>query len=45
VQPGDTLWSIALRLDPSGDPRPIVQRLEQQVGGDTVQAGERVVLP
>jgi hypothetical protein len=45
VQPGDTLWSIALRLDPSGDPRPLVQRLEQQVGGDTVQPGERVVLP
>jgi len=45
VQPGDTLWSIAVRLDPSGDPRPTVQRLEHQVGGDAVHPGERVVLP
>ena len=45
VQPGDTLWSIALRVDPGGDPRPVVARLEAQVGGDVVHPGERVVVP
>ncbi|HUY20880.1 MAG TPA: LysM peptidoglycan-binding domain-containing protein [Acidimicrobiales bacterium] len=45
VQPGDTLWSIAERLDPSGDPRPLVAQLAAEVGGDTVVPGEHVVLP
>lgn len=45
VQPGDTLWSIAERLDPQGDPRPIVSELEAQVGSDTVVPGERLRLP
>ena len=45
VQPGDTLWSIAVRMDPSGDPRPVVARLAADVGGDTVVPGERLVLP
>ena len=39
VQPGDTLWSIAERLDPTGDPRPVVAQLAAQVGGDTVVPG------
>ncbi|HVA03258.1 MAG TPA: LysM domain-containing protein [Acidimicrobiales bacterium] len=45
VQPGDTLWSIADRLDPSGDPRAVVARLEAQVGGDNVVPGESLALP
>jgi LysM repeat protein len=45
VQPGDTLWSIAQRVDPSGDPRPLVDRLAAQVGTDDVVPGERVTLP
>ncbi|MGA2520805.1 MAG: LysM domain-containing protein [Acidimicrobiales bacterium] len=45
VQPGDTLWSIAVRLDPTGDPRPVVAQLAAEVGGDSVVPGERVVLP
>ncbi len=45
VRPGDTLWSIAVRLDPSGDPRPVVAKLEAEVGGDTVVPGEQLVLP
>ncbi len=45
VQPGDSLWSIAERVDPSGDPRPLMARLASQVGSDTVVPGERVVLP
>jgi len=45
VQPGDTLWSIALRLDPTGDPRPVVAKLEAEIGGDNVVPGEQLVLP
>ncbi len=45
VRPGDTLWSIATRLDPSGDPRVVVARLEAQIGGDSVVPGEQLVLP
>jgi hypothetical protein len=45
VRPGDTLWSIAVRLDPTGDPRPVVTRLAAQVGSDTVVPGEQLVIP
>jgi hypothetical protein len=45
VQPGDTLWSIATRLDPSGDPRPIVAQLATETGSDTLEVGQRVWLP
>jgi hypothetical protein len=45
VQPGDTLWSIAERVDPAGDPRPLVARLASQLGSDTVVPGEHLVLP
>jgi Tfp pilus assembly protein FimV len=45
VQPGDTMWSIAQRLDPTGDPRAVVAQLEAQVGSDTLQPGERIHLP
>ncbi len=45
VQPGDTLWSIVGRVDPSGDPRPLVARLAAQIGSDTVVPGEHLVLP
>ena len=45
VRAGDTLWSIAERLDPTGDPRPVVAQLSAQLDSDTVVPGERVVLP
>jgi hypothetical protein len=45
VQPGDTLWSIAQRLDPEGDPRPTMAALSEQAGGDTLRPGERLILP
>jgi hypothetical protein len=45
VQPGDTLWSIAQRLDPQSDPRPVVALLSAQVGSDTVSPGEHLRLP
>jgi nucleoid-associated protein YgaU len=45
VRPGDTLWTIAERVDPSADPRPIVAQLSAQTGSDTVVPGERIILP
>ncbi len=45
VQPGDSLWSIATRADPTGDPRPLVAKLAAQIGSDTVQPGEQIVVP
>ena len=44
VQPGDTLWSLARRIQPSGDIRPLVDRLASRHGGTALQPGDRVVL-
>ena len=38
---GDTLWSIARRLQPEGDVRPLVQHLDAQVDGP-LRAGQRL---
>ncbi|MFN8035780.1 MAG: LysM peptidoglycan-binding domain-containing protein [Acidimicrobiia bacterium] len=43
VQPGDSLWSIAQRLAPGRDPRPIVDELEQVRRGATLQPGETII--
>jgi Tfp pilus assembly protein FimV len=46
VQPGDTLWSIARRVAPGQDPRPVVDRLIEANdlrGG--LQAGEELSIP
>ncbi len=45
VQPGDSLWSIAQREDPTADPRPLVARLVAETGSVTVVPGERITLP
>ena len=34
VRPGDTLWSIAGRVDPSSDPRPVVDAIMRANGVD-----------
>jgi LysM domain len=44
-QPGDTLWSIAVRFAGGGDPRALVDQLESQIGGGALQPGERLYLP
>ena len=44
VEPGDTLWSIAERIAPGEDPRPIVYRLAQQTGGASLRPGQRLTL-
>lgn len=45
VQPGDTLWSIATRLDPSGDPRVLLTSLEGQTSSGVVHPGESLLVP
>jgi hypothetical protein len=45
VQPGDTLWSIAVAVDPSADPRPLVATFASQTGSYTVEPGERIAVP
>ncbi|MCU1351037.1 MAG: hypothetical protein JWM05_246 [Acidimicrobiales bacterium] len=44
VQPGDTLWSIAQRVQPSGDVRSLVDRLAAQHGAGPLHPGERLNL-
>jgi len=44
VRPGDTYWSIARRLQPSGDVRPLVDRLVAGHGNDVLRPGERLVV-
>lgn len=44
VRPGDTLWSIARRLQPEGDVRPLVQHLDGELDGP-LRVGQRLVLP
>ena len=45
VEPGDTLWSIARRLQPAGDVRDLVRSLVAANGGAEVDVGDRLVLP
>jgi hypothetical protein len=45
VKPGDTLRSIALRLDPGSDPRPVVAILSLQLHDAPLRAGDRLTLP
>ena len=45
VQPGDSLWSIAQRVDPAADPRPMVAELARRTGSEGVVPGQRISLP
>ncbi len=47
VEPGDTLWEIATRADPTGDPREMLVRIREANGSSLSQlvAGQRVRLP
>ncbi|NNN20380.1 MAG: LysM peptidoglycan-binding domain-containing protein [Acidimicrobiales bacterium] len=44
VQPGDTLWSIAQRVEPGKDPRPLVDLLNSATGGKPIDPGQQIVL-
>ncbi len=47
VQPGDTLWSIAVEHYPADDVRVRVDDIEQAngLGGPTIQVGQTLRLP
>ncbi len=45
VQQGDSLWSIAERVQPTADPRPLVAELAKETGSDSVVPGERIAIP
>lgn len=46
VQPGETLWQLAHRVDPQADRREVIQRLMQDNHLDSalVQAGQRIMV-
>jgi nucleoid-associated protein YgaU len=45
VQPGDSLWAIATRVDPGGDPRALVDALSAELHGQMLQPGDVLVVP
>jgi len=45
VHPGDTLWGIATRVDPTGDVRPLVAKLEAEVRSTVLTPGTTLVVP
>ncbi len=42
VQSGDTLWTIARRLHPTGEIRGLVDALAERAGGSSLDAGQRI---
>jgi hypothetical protein len=47
VQPGQTLWSIAVRAEPSADPRQVIAEImaANSLTGSSVQTGELLWVP
>jgi hypothetical protein len=44
VQPGDTVWGIARRLQPSGDVRALVDQIAERTGGAELRPGQTIEL-
>ena len=44
VQPGDTLWDIALAIAPGDDPRALVHDLAEATGGTALEPGQRIAI-
>ena len=44
VQPGDTLWDIALAIAPGDDPRALVHDLAEAAGGAALEPGQHIVI-
>jgi hypothetical protein len=42
VRPGDSLWSVAVRLVPGEDPRPVVDALAEARHGAVLTPGETI---
>lgn len=45
AQPGDTLWSLARRVHPTGDVRPVVEAIIGERGASGLQVGDDVRVP
>jgi hypothetical protein len=45
AQRGDTLWTVARALQPSGDLTEVLRRLIRLNGGSSLAVGQRVLLP
>jgi len=47
VQPGESLWTIAARADPTADSRSVIQQIIDlnALGGTSIQPGERLWVP
>lgn len=45
VEAGDTLWSIARRVQPTGDIRPLVDQLVATYGTTPLQPGQELSVP
>jgi hypothetical protein len=45
VQPGDSLWSIARSIQPTGDVRPLVDAMIAERGSSVLRVGDTVMVP
>jgi len=45
ARPGDTIWGIAERFSGGGDPWPLVNKLEAEIGDGTLQPGQVLAVP
>ena len=47
VQPGESLWAIAVQAEPNADPRAVIQQIIDlnALGGASIQPGERLWVP
>ncbi|WP_081863784.1 LysM peptidoglycan-binding domain-containing protein [Mycetocola saprophilus] len=47
VESGDTLWQLAVSLDPSADPRDVIAEIRDlnQLQGSGLEAGQRLAIP
>ncbi len=48
VQPGQTLWDIATRIDPKADPRDVIDQIVQLnslTDGGTIRVGQPLAIP
>jgi Tfp pilus assembly protein FimV len=45
VEAGDSLWTIARKVQPTGDVRPLVDRLSAAYGDAPLQVGQQLTIP
>ncbi|MBD0292726.1 MAG: LysM peptidoglycan-binding domain-containing protein [Jiangellaceae bacterium] len=49
VEPGDTMWQLARSIEPTGDPRDVIDEIvrlnDMPAGGGRIQPGDVLVVP